>query len=184
MSKSTPINQLPKSMPSQDPNDDDDIAIQEVLAEINAQERSQRQGLSQVQSHPSAQYQSSMPPPPPPVYEPPQAPPRTTTQPDPLYYQPMPQHQQLQLPPEFLKWQEAQNAPSWTETATMFVKSEGLLFLIVVIVSVFLQLPLVQNWLIDNLHFVNIPHIEIITIAVVSGILTVVGKALTTAYLA
>jgi flagellar biosynthesis GTPase FlhF len=190
MSKSTPINQLPSSKqpPAQVANDDDDIAIQEVLAEINAQERNslqqqqlqQPQQQQQMQQHMQHQQQMLM-----------QQQHQQQMQP-PHFLQPQPQAQAQSLPQdyygssmplEYLKWQQQQSQPSWTETITHLMHSEIVLFVTVVLVSIVLQQPFVQSWLVKHLHFVNVPYIEIIIQAVAAGVLVVVGKTLVGKYI-
>lgn len=182
MSKSTPINQLPSSKqppPSQGANDDDDIAIQEVLAEINAQERQQMQPQQQPQQQQMMHMQQMLM----------QQQQQHMPQPSPALPQMLPPQQDYnnvygaQVPLEYLKWQQQQQQPSWTEAVTRLMHSEFVLFVTVVLVSIVLQQPFVQSWLVKHLHFVNVPYVEIIIQAVAAGVLVIVGKTLVGKYI-
>ena len=88
------------------------------------------------------------------------------------------------MPIDYLKWQQQQQAqPSWFDTISQIAHSELVLFVTVVLVSIVLQQPAVQGWLVKNLHFVNVPYIEIIIQAVAAGVLVVIGKTLVGKYI-
>ena len=181
MSKSTPINQLPSSKqpPVQVANDDDDIAIQEVLAEINAQERnSLQQSLPPPQPQQQQQQQQMF------IQQQLQQQQQHMQPPNLLQPQSLPQdYYGSSVPLEYLKWQQQQQQPSWTEAITRLMHSEFVLFVTVVLVSIVLQQPFVQSWLVKHLHFVNVPYVEIIIQAVAAGVLVVVGKTLVGKYI-
>jgi uncharacterized integral membrane protein len=194
--KSTLINQLPKQPMANNQgfmeqemgadgmdkgNGDEDVAIQEVLAEINAQNRATNPQISQMlagQQQTAPRQEMFM--------QPPQM----------MYQSPLPQQQTMshQQQPYFnpmssvgsgYQQQMAGYSPpppsGLSKYASMILevcKSDLTLFVIIAVVVLVMSHPSVTSLIVNNFAYVNIPYIDLILKAVVTGVLVIVLKKL------
>jgi len=187
MNKSTPINQLPKSMPptNEPPNEDDDIAIQEVLAEITAQER---QAMGQTPPMPQPQAQSFPPPMPPPQPQRVELKAADTQSQTPSPYYQMPQMTpQMAMQMQQLQQQNLASAygllpqppqpalikDPWYEKILDYLKNQSILFIVVAVVVFLVQQNCVQSLL---QRYIENPLYLQVGIAVLVAVLVLLGQ--------
>jgi uncharacterized integral membrane protein len=192
--KSTLINQLPKQPMTNNQgfmeqdmggadsmdkgNGDEDVAIQEVLAEINAQNRANNPQLSQMmaQQQSVAPRQEMFSQPPQMMYQQPQPQPQQTIHHQ-SYFNPMSSGGYQQQMGGYSAPQPS-GLSKYTSMVLEICKSDLTLFVIIAIVVLLMSHPSVTSLIVNNFAYINIPYIDLILKAVVTGVLVIVLKKL------
>lgn len=189
--KSTPLNQLPheKGVGEVHLGDEDDAAIQAVLAEMHAQERQvlqpQQQHQQQHQQQGPPQYQAL--PPPPPMQQPPLMPQQLQVNPGNLslsptpsfgYYSPaypLAQPPALQPPSVVVEGFSQDNKPAslmdlFSDPLQFVEKKDGLLVIAICIMIILLQHPKVDEIIHKYVGHVSIPFFPLFVKGLLGGV--------------